>query len=96
VLLADFSNSTGDPVFDATLRQGLAVQLEQSPFLKLVSDAQISQTLRLMGQPPEAKLTPEIARDLGQRVGSKAYIAGSIANLGSDYVIGLRAVYCGR
>ncbi|MGA7274785.1 MAG: tetratricopeptide repeat protein, partial [Candidatus Udaeobacter sp.] len=92
VLLADFANSTGDPVFDATLRQGIAVQLEQSPFLSLVSDSQISQTLGLMGRPPDAKLTPEIARELCQRIGSKAFIAGSIASLGTQYVVGLRAV----
>jgi class 3 adenylate cyclase/Tfp pilus assembly protein PilF len=92
VLLADFANSTGDPVFDATLRQGLAVQLEQSPFLSLVSDSQITQTLGLMGRPPDARVAPEIARELCQRIGSKAFIAGSIASLGSEYVIGLRAV----
>ncbi len=92
VLLADFANSTGDPVFDATLRQGLAVQLEQSPFLSLVPDSQITQTLGLMGRLPDARLTPEIARELCQRIGSMAFIAGSIASLGSEYVIGLRAV----
>ena len=94
IVLADFTNKTGDPVFDDTLRQGLTAQLEQSPFLNLISDAQIQQTLRLMGQPADAKLTPEIARDLCQRAGSKAYISGSIANLGKDYVLGLHAVSC--
>jgi tetratricopeptide (TPR) repeat protein len=94
IILADFSNSTGDPVFDGTLRQGLAVQLEQSPFLSLISDERIRETLRLMDKPADAKLTPEIARDLCQRVGSKAYIEGSMASLGSDYVIGLKAVNC--
>jgi eukaryotic-like serine/threonine-protein kinase len=94
IVLADFTNSTGDSVFDGTLRQGLSVQLEQSPFLSLIPDARIQQTLRLMGQAPDARLTPEIARDLCQRLGSKVYIAGSIANLGSDYVIGLNAVTC--
>ena len=94
IVLADFTNTTGDTVFDGTLRQGLAVQLEQSPFLSLVSDERIQQTLRLMGQPPDAVLTPEVARDLCQRVGSKAYIGGSITNLGQDYVIGLQAVNC--
>jgi serine/threonine protein kinase/Flp pilus assembly protein TadD len=94
IVLADFTNTTGDTVFDGTLRQGLAVQLEQSPFLSLISDERIQQTLRLMGQSPDAKLTPEVARDLCQRVGSKAYIGGSIANLGQDYVIGLQAVNC--
>jgi tetratricopeptide (TPR) repeat protein len=94
VVLADFANSTGDPVFDGTLRQGLAVQFEQSPFLGLVSDQRIQQTLRLMGQPADAKLTPEIARDLCQRAGSKASLSGSIASLGSQYVLGLKAVNC--
>ena len=92
VLLADFANSTGDPVFDTTLRQGLAVQLEQSPFLGLVSDWQITQTLGLMGRAPDVRLTAEIARELCQRIGSKAFIAGSIVSLGSQYVIGLRAI----
>jgi Flp pilus assembly protein TadD len=94
VILADFANSTGDPVFDGTLRQGLAVQFEQSPFLSLVSDQRIQETLRLMGQPADAKLTPEIARDLCQRAGSKASLSGSIASLGSQYVLGLKAVNC--
>jgi eukaryotic-like serine/threonine-protein kinase len=94
IVLADFTNTTGDTVFEGTLRQGLAVQLQQSPFLSLVSDEQIKQTLRLMGQPHDARLTSEIARDLCQRTGSKAYIRGSIASLGNDYVIGLTAVNC--
>ncbi len=94
IVLADFTNTTGDTVFDGTLRQGLAVQLEQSPFLSLVSDQRTQQTLRLMGQPADAKLTPEIARDLCQRAGSKAYLSGSIASLGSQYVLGLKAVNC--
>ena len=94
VVLADFSNTTGDPVFDGTLRQGLSVQLEQSPFLSLVSDQRIQQTLRLMGQKPDATLTPEIARELCQRTSSAATIDGSIAKLGSQYVLGLRAVNC--
>lgn len=94
VVLADFTNTTGDMVFDSTLRQGLAVQLEQSPFLRIISDQQIQQTLKMMGQPPDARLTPEIARDLCQRSGSKAYLSGSIASLGSQYVLGLRAVNC--
>ena len=72
IVLADFSNTTGDPVFDGTLRQGLAVQLEQSPFLSLVSEQQIQQTLRMMGQPPDSRLTSEIARDLCQRTQSAA------------------------
>ena len=72
IVLADFTNTTGDPVFDGTLRQGLSVQLEQSPFLSLISEEQVQQTLRLMGQPPDARLTPEIARELCQRRGSAA------------------------
>ena len=94
VVLADFANTTGDAVFDDTLRQGLEVQLEQSPFLSIISNERIRQTLRLMKQPPDARLTPTIARDLCQRVGSKAYIAGSIASLGHDYVVALQAVNC--
>ena len=94
IVLTDFINTTGDPVFDGTLRQGLAVQLEQSPFLSLVSEQRIQQTLRLMGQAADTRLTPEIARDLCQRAGSKAYLSGSIASLGSQYVLGLKAVNC--
>jgi eukaryotic-like serine/threonine-protein kinase len=94
VVVADFANSTGDPVFDGALRQGLSVQLQQSPFLRIVSDQRIREALRLMGKPPDAQLGPEIAKDLCLRVGSKAYIAGSIANFGSNYVIGLQAVNC--
>ena len=94
VVLADFNNTTGDPVFDDTLRQGLEVQLEQSPFLSIISNERIHQTLRLMNQPPEARITATIARDLCQRVGSKAYIGGSIASLGRDYVVALHAVNC--
>jgi eukaryotic-like serine/threonine-protein kinase len=95
VVLADLTNTTGDPVFDGTLRQGLAVQLEQSPFLSLVSDQRIQQTLRLMDQPPDARLTPEIARQLCQRTDSAAVLDGSIAKLGNQYVLGLKAVSCG-
>jgi eukaryotic-like serine/threonine-protein kinase len=94
VVLADFNNKTGDPIFDETLRQGLAAQLQQSPFLSLVSDQHIQQTLRLMGQPPEARLSPKIIADLCQRAGSKAYLSGSISNLGTTYVIGVSAVNC--
>ena len=81
IVLADFINKSGDPVFDGTLRQGLAVQLEQSPFLSLVSDARIRQTLRLMGQPADARLTPELAREICERNGSAAILEGSIATL---------------
>jgi eukaryotic-like serine/threonine-protein kinase len=94
VVLADFANRTNEPVFDDTLRQGLAVQLEQSPFLSLVSERRIQQTLRLMSQPPDKPITPEVARDLCQRVGSVAVLDGSIANLGKQYVLELRAVNC--
>jgi DNA-binding winged helix-turn-helix (wHTH) protein/tetratricopeptide (TPR) repeat protein len=94
IVLADFTNRTGETVFDGTLRQGLAVQLEQSPFLSLVSDREIQQTLQLMSLPADAKLTPEIASELCQRSGSTAYLSGSIASLGSQYVLGLNAVNC--
>ena len=94
IVLADFSNTTGDPVFDGALRQGLAVQLEQSPFLSLVSDERIQQTLGLMGQSPDARLTPEVARDICERTASAAVLDGSIASLGSQYVLGLRAKNC--
>jgi tetratricopeptide (TPR) repeat protein len=94
VVLADFANRTGDPVFDETLRQGLAVQLEQSPFLSLVSEQRIQQALRLMGQPPDKSLTSDIARDLCQRAGSVASLDGSIASLGKQYVLELRAMNC--
>ncbi len=94
LVLADFINKTGDSVFDDTLRQGLAVQLEQSPFLSLISEQRTQETLRLMGRPPDTKLTPDIARDLCERSGSKAYLSGSISSLGSQYVIGLSAVDC--
>jgi len=94
VVLADFANSTGDPVFDDTLREGMTVQLEQSPFLSLVSDERIQQTLALMGQAPDARLTPMVARDVCERTGSAAVLDGSIASLGSQYVVDLRAVDC--
>jgi eukaryotic-like serine/threonine-protein kinase len=94
IVLADFTNKTGDAIFDDTLRQGLAAQLQQSPFLSLVSDQRIQQTLRLMGKPPDAKLSPAVISDLCQRAGSKAYLTGSISNLGSQYVIGVNAVNC--
>jgi eukaryotic-like serine/threonine-protein kinase len=94
IVLADFTNKTGDPVFDDTLQQGLAVQLEQSPFLSLVPEGRIQQTLQMMGHPGDTKLTPTIARDVCQRTGSKAYLSGSISNLGSQYVIGVKAVNC--
>jgi eukaryotic-like serine/threonine-protein kinase len=94
VVLADFANSTGDQVFDGTLRQGLAVQLEQSPFLSLISEERIQQTLRLMRQPSDARLTPELAWELCERTASSVVLEGSIASLGSQYVLGLQAKDC--
>jgi eukaryotic-like serine/threonine-protein kinase len=94
IVLADFTNTTGDPVFDGTLRQGLAVQLEQSPFLSIVSDQQIQQTLQMMGQKPDAKLTPEIARELCQRTASAAVLNGSIAQIGTPYLLTVKVVNC--
>ena len=94
IVLADFTNTTGDPVFDSTLRQGLSVQLEQSPFLKIISDQQIQQVLKMMGQKSDATLTPETARELCQRTASAAVLDGSIATLGNQYVLGLKAVNC--
>jgi eukaryotic-like serine/threonine-protein kinase len=94
IVLADFTNKTGDEVFDDTLRQGLSAQLEQSPFLSMISDSKINQTLKLMGRHAGDLLTPELAREVCQRTGSKAMVTGSIAGLGSQYVIGLEAVDC--
>jgi len=94
IVLADFANSTGDPVFDGTLRQGLAVQLEQSPFLSLVPEDQVQQALRMMSQPVDAHLTPQLAREVCQRTASAAVLQGSIATLGNQYVLGLRAENC--
>src|SRR6202451_2540902 len=94
LVLADFANSTGDPVFDDTLKQAVSVQLGQSPFLNILSDAKTRATLKLMAKPVGTKLTPDLARDVCQRAGSKAYIAGSIANLGRQYVVGIVAVNC--
>jgi eukaryotic-like serine/threonine-protein kinase len=94
IVLADFTNTTGDPVFDGTLRQGLSAQLEQSPFLSLLSDQRIAQTLALMSQPKDARVTQELGREVCQRTASAATIEGSIASLGSQYVLGLKAVNC--
>ena len=93
IVLADFDNKTGDPVFDDTLRQGLSVELQQSPFT-LISDRKIQQTLALMGQPKEARLTSEIAQQICERTASAAVLEGSIASVGSHYVLGLRAMNC--
>ena len=94
IVLADFANSTGDPVFDDALRQALTVALNQSPFLNVLGENKVATTLKLMARPANSPLTPEVARELCQRAGSKAYIAGSIASLGSEYVLGLKAVNC--
>jgi DNA-binding winged helix-turn-helix (wHTH) protein/tetratricopeptide (TPR) repeat protein len=94
IVVADFDNTTSDTVFDSALRQGLSVQLEQSPFLSLVSEARVQQTLGQMGQPAGAQLRPEIAREVCQRTGGTAVIDGSIARLGNQYVIGLKALEC--
>jgi eukaryotic-like serine/threonine-protein kinase len=94
IVIADFTNATGDPVFDGTLRQGLSVQLEQSPFLSIISDDEIQQTLQLMEQKPDTKITPEIARDLCERTGSAAELEGSIAQIGTPYLLTLKAVNC--
>jgi eukaryotic-like serine/threonine-protein kinase len=94
VVLANFANKTGDPVFDETLRQGLAAQLQQSPFLSLISEQRMQQELRLMGVPPDSKLSPKMAGDLCQRLGSKVYLGGSISNIENQYVVGVSAVNC--
>ena len=94
IVLADFANRTGDPVFDGTLRQGLAAQLQQSPFLSLISDDRIGKTLAMMQQSPETRLTPEIAQAVCVRTTSAAVLDGSIASLGSQYILALRAKNC--
>jgi len=94
IVLADFANTTGDRVFDDTLKTALTVSLRQSPFLNVLSDNQIAATLRLMAQQPTTPLNPDVAREVCERAGSKAYVVGSIAGLGSQYVLGLRAVNC--
>jgi eukaryotic-like serine/threonine-protein kinase len=94
IVLAEFTNTTGDSVFDGTLRQGLSVQLEQSPFLSIISDQQIQQTLLMMGQKSDVKLMPEIARELCQRTGSAAVLDGSITQIGTPYLLMLKAVNC--
>jgi DNA-binding winged helix-turn-helix (wHTH) protein/tetratricopeptide (TPR) repeat protein len=94
VVLADFLNTTGDPVFDGTLRQGMAVQLEQSPFLSLIPEERLRQTLGLMGQPADVQLTPAVAREICERTGSAAVLDGTISSLGNQYVLGVRAKEC--
>jgi hypothetical protein len=92
IVLADFTNTTGDAVFDGTLKTALQVSLSQSPFLSLVPDQDVARTLKLMGKPPDTRVTPEIAREICQRNGTKAMVHGSIASLGSDYVLTLEAM----
>ncbi|MCA1603546.1 MAG: hypothetical protein LC776_18525 [Acidobacteria bacterium] len=92
ILLADIVNTTGDPVFDGTLKQALAVQLVQSPFLNLFPEDRVRETLRYMGRSPDERVTKEIAREICQRQGIKALLTGSIASLGSHYVITLEAL----
>jgi serine/threonine protein kinase len=94
IVLTDFANSTGDAIFDDTLKTALNISLRQSPFLKVLSESEVAKTLKLMNRPAGTRLTPETARDLCQRAGSKAYIAGAIGSLGSKYVLELKAVNC--
>jgi tetratricopeptide (TPR) repeat protein/predicted Ser/Thr protein kinase len=94
IVLADFANSTGDTIFDDALKQGLTVALRQSPFLNILSDERVESTLKLMARPGNTPLTPEVAREVCQRADSRVYIAGSIAALGNEYVLGLKAVNC--
>jgi DNA-binding winged helix-turn-helix (wHTH) protein/tetratricopeptide (TPR) repeat protein len=94
IVLGDFTNTTGDAIFDDTLKTALSVSLRQSPFLNVLSDSEVTKTLQEMTRPADTKLTPEVARELCQRAGSKAYLAGTIGSLGSQYVLGLKAVNC--
>ena len=91
IVLADFTNTTGDPVFDDTLKQAVSVGLRQSPFLSVLSDEKIKDVLTLMGRPASERLTNQVAREIAQRTGNAAVIEGSISGLGSNYVIGVRA-----
>jgi len=92
VLLADFVNTTGEPVFDGTLKQALAVQLGQSPFLNIYPEERVREALRFMGRSPDDRVTRDVAREMAQRQGLKAMLAGSISSLGSHYVITLEAI----
>jgi hypothetical protein len=92
--VADFDNKTSDPVFDTALKQALAFQLQQSPFLKAMDEEQVRQTIKLSGRSPNERVTSEIARDVCLREGQKAMLEGSIAQLGSRYLIALQAVNC--
>ncbi len=94
IVLADFANRTGDAIFDDTLKTALTVSLRQSPFLDVLSESQVAETLQEMTRPVNTKLAPEVTRELCRRAGSKAYLVGSIGALGSEYVVGLKAVNC--
>jgi serine/threonine protein kinase/tetratricopeptide (TPR) repeat protein len=94
IVLADFDNKTGDAIFDDTLKTAFTVSLRQSPFLSVLSDQQVAETLKLMTRPADTKLTPAVTRELCLRAGSKAYLAGTIGSLGNEYVLGLKAVNC--
>ena len=94
VVLADFANTTGDPVFDQALRTALTVSLDQSPFLNVLGENEVAAALKLMERPPDTPLSAQLARELCQRSGSKVYVSGSITSLGSEYVLGLKAVNC--
>src|SRR6202158_918648 len=94
IVLTDFANSTGDAIFDDTLKTALSISLHQSPFLNLLSDSEVTKTLQQMTRPGGKKVTPEVDRELGERAGSKAYLAGAIGSLGSKYVLELKAVNC--
>ena len=94
IVLAEFTNTTGDPVFDDTLRQGLSIALQQSPFLNLISDGQVQEQVALMGLPKGARLTAEVAQQICERTASAAVLEGSIASLGNQFVLGLHARHC--
>lgn len=94
ILLADFENTTGEPVFDETLKRALLVKLDESPFLNVLPEQRVRETLRFMGRSPDERLTVPIAREICQRRGAKALLAGSVARLGSHYVIALEAMNC--
>ena len=94
IVLSDFDNKTGEPVFDQALNQALSIQIEQSPFLEVLSDRKISDTLKLMGRTPGERVTPEVAKEICIRSGSKVFLQGAISSLGSEYLLGLRAIAC--
>src|SRR5258706_7647918 len=94
IVLADFVNTTGEPVFDGTLRQALAVQIEQSPYLHAIGDQRLRTVLKSMGRSPDERLTNAVARDVCEREGVKAMLSGSVSSLGASYVVGLEAINC--